>query len=530
MGKRSSHDYLVVGAGSAGCALAERLSADGRRSVLLLEAGGPDEAPDIRVPARFAELFHTEIDWGYETLPQPGLNGRREYIPRGKVYGGTSSINAMVYARGHPSDYERWAAAGNAGWRYEDLLPLFRDMQHQQRGASSQHGVEGPLYVSDPVDPNPLSLAFVRAAGQIGQPLRDDFNAGEQEGFGLYQTTTREGERWSAADAFLRPALARDNVEVLPRALVTELLFEGVRCVGLRWQGDGEQHEARVRREVILCGGAINSPLLLLRSGIGPAGQLQRCGIALRHALPGVGRNLMDHVQVPVAWHCLEPVSLVAKNEPAQLALYRERRRGLLSSNLGEAGGFVRLNPASSAPELQYHFGPGWFIRHGLGDPAGHGFTVLVGVVDTQSIGALELDAQQPEGPPSIDLACLTDERDVQVLLSGVRLAREIVAAPAFDRYRGAEFLPGTQVQDDAGLRHFIREYATTIYHPVGSCKMGQDALAVVDERLRVHGLQGLRVADASIMPRIINANTNAPCMMIGMKAAAMIIEEEGAR
>ncbi len=521
-------DYLIVGAGSAGCVLANHLSADGERSVALLEAGGPDTAPDIRVPARFTDLFHTEIDWGYRTTPQPGLNGRREYIPRGKVYGGTSSINAMVYARGHPSDYDRWAAAGNAGWRYAELLPLFRDMQRQQRGASAHHGADGPLHVSDPPDPNPLSLAFVAAAGQVGQPLRDDFNAGEQEGFGLYQTTTVDGQRWSAADAFLRPALERDNFEACPWSLVTELLFDGERCVGLRWQRDGATQEAFARREVILCGGAINSPQLLLLSGIGPPEQLQRCGIPLRHALPGVGRNLMDHVQVPVAWHCLEPVSLVAKEEPAQRALYREERRGLLSSNLGEAGGFVRLNPASPAPELQYHFGPGWFIRHGFGDPPGHGFTALTGLVATQSVGALALDPDNPQGPPLIDLACLTDERDLQVLLAGVRLAREIVAAPAFDRYRGEEFLPGAEVQDEAGLRHFLREFATTIYHPVGSCKMGQDEQAVVDERLRLRGLRGLRVADASIMPRIINANTNAPCMMIGAKAAAMIMEDEG--
>lgn len=519
-------DFIIVGAGSAGCVLAERLSAGGQYSVLLLEAGGPDTAPDIRVPARFPALFHTDVDWDYETLPQPGLNGRREYIPRGKVYGGTSSINAMVYARGHPSDYDRWAAAGNPGWRYEELLPVFRRMQHQQRGASAHHGVGGPLQVSDPRDPNPLSQAFVAAAQQAGLALRDDFNAGEQEGFGLYQTTTKDGRRWSAADAFLRPALARPNFEAQPWSLVTQLHFEGQRCVGLRWQRAGEEYEADARREVILCCGAINSPHLLLLSGIGPPQQLQRCGIPLRHALPGVGRNLMDHIQVPVAWHCHRPVSLAAKDEPAQRARYRAERRGLLSSNLGEAGGFVRLNPAAPAPELQFHFGPDWFIRHGFADPPGHGFTVLPGLVDTQSIGALELNPEQPDGPPLIDLACLSDERDVQVLLTGMRLAREIVAAPAFDAWRGEEHLPGAAVQDDAGLRHYLREFATTIYHPAGSCKMGQDALAVVDARLRVRGLTGLRVADASIMPRIINANTNAPCMMIGAKAADLILEE----
>ncbi len=519
-------DYIVVGAGSAGAAVAGRLSEDGTRSVLLLEAGGPDSNPDIHIPARFSELFHSDEDWDYETVPQPGLNGRRDYVPRGKVYGGTSSMNAMVYQRGHPSDYDNWAALGNEGWAYADVLPFFRKMQHQERGASPHHGVGGPINVADPQDPNPLSLAFVEAALELGFAHKADFNDGAQEGFGLYQVTQKRGRRHSAAVGYLRPALERENFSALPFALATRLLFAGGRCIGVECIQAGQRKTARAHAEVIVCGGAINSPQLLLLSGLGPADQLAELAIPLMVDLPGVGKNLMDHIQVPLAYHCPAPVSLVAKDGPEQRRLYAERKMGLLSSNLGESGGFVRLDPASPAPELQYHFGPDWFIRHGFETPAGHGFTILAGMVSTKSVGELRLRSADPMAAPLIDFACLEDEADVAVLLEGLKLGRRLAAATAFDGLRGDEFLPGADVIGDAELIHFIREFATTIYHPAGSCKMGGDELAVVDERLRVHGVEGLRVADASIMPHIINANTNAPCVMIGEKAAAMIREE----
>ncbi len=519
-------DYLVVGAGSAGAAVASSLSEDDACSVLLLEAGGPDSNPDIHIPARFSELFHTADDWDYQTIPQPGLNNRREYVPRGKVFGGTSSMNAMVYQRGHPSDYDGWAARGNEGWAYEELLPYFRKMQHQERGESKHHGVGGPINVADPQDPNPLSIAFVDAALELGYPYNADFNDGEQEGFGVYQVTQKRGQRHSTAVGYLRPAIRRPNFSAIPFSQVSRLIVEDARCVGLQYHHDGEMKTARANREVVLCGGAINSPQLLLLSGIGPADHLADFDLPLVHDLPGVGQHLMDHIQVPLAYHCLAPLSLVDKDAPEQIKRYEEEKMGLLTSNLGESGGFVKLNPESPAPELQYHFGPDWFVRHGFETPAGHGFTILVGLVGTKSVGELKLLSPDPFAPPSIDFACLMDDRDVQVLLDGIKLGRRLADASPLEPYRGAEFLPGQQVTADDELIHFIREFATTIYHPACSCRMGRDPLAVVDERLRVHGITGLLVADASIMPRIINGNTNAPCIMIGEKAAAMIRED----
>lgn len=521
-----SYDYIFIGAGSAGCAVAGRLSENADVTVLLLEAGGPDDNPDIRVPARFSNMFHTESDWDYETVPQAGLNNRKEYVPRGKVYGGTSAMNAMVYQRGHPSDYDTWAENGNEGWAYEDVLPYFKKMQHQQRGASEYHGVEGPIHVSDPRDPNPLSQAFVDAALEIGYEHNPDFNDGEQEGFGLYQTTTKDGERSSAAMGYLHVALERENFTAIPYAEVTKLLFDGTRCIGVQYWHDGEEKIANTNQEVIICGGAINSPQLLMLSGIGDADHLTRLGIPVIKDLAGVGQNLMDHMQVPVAYHATQAISLTAKEDPEQIALYDEQRMGLLTSNLGEAGGFIKLNADSPAPELQYHFGPGWFIRHGFQEPDGHGFTILAGLVGTKSVGELRLRSANPFDQPLIDFACLSHDDDVQVLLAGVKLGRKMAATSVFDAFRGEEFLPSADIQSDADLIDYIRNFATTIYHPVGTCKMGKDALSVVNERLQVHGIQGLRVADASIMPHIINANTNAPCIMIGEKAADMILED----
>ncbi|HEX5504755.1 MAG TPA: choline dehydrogenase [Thermomicrobiales bacterium] len=521
-----AYDYIVIGAGSAGCAVAARLSERDDLNVLLLEAGVADEEQNIHVPAAFPYLFKSPLDWNYETAPQEHCHGRADYVPRGKVLGGSSSINAMVYQRGNPADYDGWAALGNEGWSWAEVLPFFKKAQNQERGESEHHGVGGPVNVADLRDPNPLSLAFVQACAERRLPLNDDFNGASQEGFGLYQVTQREGLRCSAAVAYLHPALGRPNLTVATGAHVQRLTFDGARCTGAVYRREGEEQTVEATREVILCGGAINSPHLLLLSGVGPQAQLAEFGIDVVVDLPGVGQHLQDHLMVPVAYHCTEPISLAAATSEAEAAKFGGERRGMLTSNIGEAGGFVRLDSAAPAPELQFHFAPSWFINHGFGNPAEHGFTLAPGVVGTKSAGAVALQSADPAVPPRIDPNYLGDEADLDVLLAGVKLAREILNAPALDPYRGDEYLPGASVQSDEDVREFIREHAQTIYHPVGTCKMGNDAQAVVNARLQVYGVRGLRIADASIMPAIVNANTNNPCIMIGEKCADLLLHE----
>lgn len=517
------YDYVIIGAGSAGCALAAKLAEDPSKNILVIEAGPADTHQAIQIPVAFPQLFKTPFDWDYTSTPQGGLAGNTVYIPRGKVYGGSSSINAMIYMRGHPSNYDDWANE-NPGWSYKELLPYFVRGEDNSRGESPVHGVGGPLSVIDQRDPNPLSKAMVAAAGEQGYPLNADFNSGNQEGFGLYQVTQKDGMRASAAGAYLHPALKRDNVTIQGESLVHNLIMENGRCTGVRFESGGSIHQVQASQEVILSAGAIGSPQILMLSGIGARKDLEALGISVVRDLPGVGQNLQDHAMVPVAHECTQPVTLAAAETPEQAELFKQGM-GLLTSNIGEAGGFLKLDPEAAAPELQFHFAPNYFIADGAGNPEGHGFTLMPGIVGTRSAGSVRLTSSDPQAKPAIDPAILKDDHDLEVMVEGIKIARNILKGPALDEYRGAEYLPGDAVRTDDEIRDYIRNNTQTIYHPVGTCKMGPDGMSVVDSKLRVHGIRGLRVADASIMPRIINGNTNATCMVIGEKCADLIRE-----
>lgn len=516
-----SYDYIVVGAGSAGCAVAARLAEDSTKTVLVLEAGPPDDNQYIHIPATFPYLFNTPLDWAYSSTPQQALNDRNLFMPRGKMYGGSSSINAMVYQRGHPANYNGWGK-DNPGWSWDDVVPYFIKGEDNSRGASAMHGAGGPLNVSDLRDPNPLTVAFAAAAQEQGYKLNADFNDGDQEGFGQYQVTQKDGKRESAAVAYLHPALAQDNLTIQGEALAHQLLITDGKCTGVRFEAGGEMFEVSANAEVIVCSGAFNSPQLLMLSGIGPKAELEALGIRVLKDLPGVGKNLQDHGMAPLAYHSLQPVTLAGASEPEQEELFAHGM-GLLTSNIAEAGGFMTVLEDAEAPDLQFHFTPNWFIADGAGNPEGHGFTLLPGIVGTKSVGAVTLVSADPREKPAVDPAMLTDPRDLEVVVEGFKIGRKIMQSTAFDAFRGEEYMPGAAIQTDDDLAAFIRENIQTIYHPVGTCKMGTDAMAVVDAGLRVHGIAGLRVADASIMPTIVNCNTNAPCIMIGEKCADMV-------
>jgi choline dehydrogenase len=515
-------DYLVVGAGSAGCVVASRLTEDRAVRVLLLEAGGPDRMRQIRVPAAFPTLFKTAVDWAFYTEEQEHLHRRRLYWPRGKVLGGSSSLNAMIYVRGHPRDYDDWRAAGNPGWGFADVLPAFKKAENQERGPSEFHGVGGPLHVADLRCPNLLSRAFLEACVAAGIPRNDDFNGKEQEGAGFYQVTQKGGKRHSAADAYLRPALRRPNLTVVTEAHATRVLFEGRRAVGVEYLRQGQVQQERAG-EVILCGGAVNSPHLLLLSGVGPAGQLKSFGIPVLIDLPGVGRNLQDHVFAGACWSCTRPVTLDGAGSLLNFLRCLALGRGPLTSNVGEAGAFVKSDPHVPAPDLQMYFAPAYYVDHGFTRPPGCGFSVGACLLRPRSRGAITLRSGDPLEPPAIQPAYLESADDLRTLVAGVKRARALGRSAVFDPFRGEEHLPGKQVQTDEDFVRYVRDRAETLYHPAGTCKMGNDASSVVSPRLEVHGTSGLRVVDASVMPTLIAGNTNAPTIMIAEKAVDLI-------
>ena len=525
-------DYVIVGAGSAGCVLANRLSASGKHSVLLLEAGPKDRNIWIHVPLGYGKLFKAKaVNWMYQTEPEPGLDGRSIFQPRGKTLGGSSSINGLLYVRGQHEDYDRWRQLGNTGWGFDDVLPYFKKAEDQQRGGDDYHGSGGPLPVSDTRHPDPLSDAFIAAAVESGLPFNPDFNGAAQEGVGLFQTTTRHGRRASTAVAYLRPALRRGQVRVETAALAQRVLFEGRRAIGVEYKQHGVTHVARARREVLVCSGAFNTPQLLQLSGIGPAALLQQHGIDVVMDAPGVGNDLQDHMQVRIVMRCAQKITLNdIVNHPVRKAMmalqYAAFRTGPLTIAAGTAGAFFRTDPRLATPDVQVHFLPFSTDKMGEALHAYSGFSASVCQLRPESRGSLRIRSADPAVPPEIRVNYLATETDRTTNVEGLKRLRKMLRAPALKPFVVEELEPGLNVADDADLLAYCRQRGSTIYHPTSTCRMGNDALAVVDQRLRVRGIDGLRVVDGSVMPDLVSGNTNAPIIMIAEKASEMILQD----
>lgn len=534
----TTFDYVIVGAGSAGCVLANRLSADGRHTVLLLEAGPRDTYPWIHIPIGYAKtMFHPTVNWGFYTEPEPTMNGRKVYWPRGRTLGGSSAINGLIAIRGQSEDYDAWAAAGNAGWSYVDVLPWFRKLEHNVRGASEYHGADGPLWASDIETRHPLIEAMIAGAREIGIPRNDDFNGVAQEGAGYYQLTTRRGFRCSTATAYLRPAKGRANLRVETGAHATGVTLDGKRATGVTYRQGGEQRVAHARREVILAAGALQSPQLLQLSGIGPPDVLRSFGIPVRHALPGVGENLQDHLQARVIFRCTQPVTTndALRTLGGKLSIgldYILHRSGPMAIGINQGGIFARAMPTAKRPDVQFHFGTLSSDMAGSPVHTFSGFTMSVCQLRPSSRGTVRIKSPDPLDPPAMQPNYLSTDEDRATIVAAIRLARKLAATRAMQPFVESEYRPGADATDDDALLGFAKDTAGTIFHPSGTTRMGPagDALAVVDPELRVHGIDALRVVDCGVMPTLVSGNTNVPVVMIAEKASATILASNPSR
>ncbi|MGO2558651.1 GMC family oxidoreductase [Brachybacterium sp.] len=523
------YDYIVIGAGAAGAPVASRLTEDGSKRVLLLEAGGRDWNPLIHMPMGFTKLTTPDVNWGYETVPQKQLNNRRMHYPQGRTLGGSTSINAMIYIRGNAGDYDAWRDLGNEDWGYDDVLPFFKKSENNERLNDKYHGTGGPMNVTEQAAHNELSKAYVRAAQELGLKYNPDLNGAVQEGVSYYDVTQRNHRRESAATAFINPARKRPNLTIATRSEATRLIINNGHVTGLEYTQNGKPQVAYASREVVLSGGAINSPRLMMLSGIGPADELAALGIEVVHDLPGVGKNLQDHMDTYITSHSA-PLSYNESDRPLKMLSaglqYLLYRTGPVTATVCEAGLFTRSSDQPEHPDIQLHMLPAYVIDHGRQRVRGHGFTINTCFLRPRSIGQVTLQSSDPKAPPAIDPNFLDDPYDRQMSLEAFEFGREMLATEAFAPYVKSEHMPGAHVTSKKQIMDYIRRWSKTDYHPVGTCKMGNDPMAVVGTDLKVHGIEGLRVVDASIMPKLISGNTQAPSIMIGEKGAHHILQD----